>query len=186
MAPALPPRRFCRFRSDAPAGSALYAALPADGFCLSVFVLLRDPARPSTVVAGKLDASADWARLGALPPDRAEAAGEGWMLPSSHLQLFEDPDGAARRILNEQLGIGDGRLGPVRVLSESYGRKESGDPHWDLHFLFEGPWPAGRPLSAPAWRKLALLDLSTTSPAAFVRGHADILALAGTPARGAP
>ena len=160
MTPTSPPRRFCRFRSDAAPGSDLYSPLPADGLCLSVFVLLREPARPSTVLAGKIDPTADWAWSGALPRARAEAASAGWMLPSSHLLLFEDPEVAGRRILAEQLGLTDARLAPVRVVSESYGRAEKGDPHWDLHFLAEGRGPAHRPLSAPGWRELALVDLT--------------------------
>lgn len=185
MATADAPRRFCRFRTEGEA-SGLVSPLPAGGFCLSAYVLLRSRPGASDVVAGHIDPTTDWAHRGALGAPRAETASQGWMLPASHLQIFESPDAAATRILEEQLGLRGVPLTGPRVFSERWGGRSPEDPHWDLQFVFEGTWPADRPRAASGWRSLELVDLARTPPDAFVRWHADILALAGTPARGTP
>lgn len=179
------PRRFCRFRSDAPADSSLYSRLPDDGMCLSAFVLLRSHEGAPDVLAGRLDPAGPWDEIGALPVERVASSARGWMLPACHVALFESPDDAAARVVREQLGVDSLPLGRARVFSEAYDREnDARDPHWDLHFVYEGAWPVGRARTAPAWRQLEFVDLRTTPPTAFVRAHADILALAGTPARG--
>ncbi len=100
------------------------------------------------------------------------------MLPSSHLALFEGPGEAARRLLAEQLSVEGLPLEGPRVVSETYRRERPArDPHWDLHFLFEGTWPAGRPLAHPHWLELAFVDSVKTPPERFARGHGDVLAL---------
>ncbi|HZY92732.1 MAG TPA: hypothetical protein VFG07_08205 [Thermoplasmata archaeon] len=185
--PAESPPRFCRFRSDAPAGSRAYSQLPDDGFCISVFLLLRSSTDAVDVLAGRIDPARDWERIGGLPAERAKSAAAGWMLPSRHLQLFEGPEEAARTILREQLELDPLALRGPRVISETYDREASShDPHWDLHLLFEGTWPSGRPLRASPWDHLEFVDLRRTPPTAFVRGHGDILAFAGTPSQGRP
>ncbi|HYK93274.1 MAG TPA: hypothetical protein VEY07_04435 [Thermoplasmata archaeon] len=177
--------RVCRFRADASPESPSYSPLPDDGFCISLYVLLRSPRDGTGVVAGRLDPGADWPSIGAIPAERLERLSKGWMLPSRHLRLFEDPDTAARSILSEQLGLSGIALRGPRIFSETYRREGTGrDPHWDLQLIYEGSWPMGRPLAAAPWRTLELLDLSTTPAESFVRSHADILALAGSPATG--
>ena len=183
VSPIGAPRRFCRFRTEGDS-AALVSSLPASGVCLSAYVLLRSAAGARRVIAGKIDLKADWARIGALSMARAERVAEGWMLPSCHLEIFESPSAAADRILSEQLGLTGIELAGPRVYSESWGGDPAGDPHWDVQFVFEGLWPEGRPRSAAPWRALELVDLDRTPASAFVRGHADILALAGLPATG--
>ena len=177
--------RACRFRSDAEPGSAAYSALPDDGMCLSVYVVLRSSETGSGVVAGRLDPDADWPTIGAIPRDRLVRISQGWMLPSRHLRLFEDPGDAAKSILADQLGVLGVPLRGPRVFSETYRREGPAvDPHWDLQFVYEGAWPVGRDLVAAPWRELRLLDLGRTAPGEFVRAHGDILELLGTPASG--
>ncbi len=178
-ADAAPPR-FCRFRPDADAGSPIYSRVPDDGMCLSAFVLLHPPGGRGRVLVGRVEPSPRWARAGNLTLERARVASAGWMLPSSHLELFEGPDAAGRRIVTEQLGLPDLPLPPPRVVSEAYRREGSArDPHWDLSFLFEAEWPGARPLSHPLWKELALVEVARTPADRFVRGHGDILGLAG-------
>ncbi len=179
------PRRFCRFRQEAEPDSPDYSRLPDDGMCLSVFLLLHPSGRTEAVLAGRVAPQADWRRLGALAPERSRQASSGWMLPASHLRLFEGPDEAARRILAEQLGLDRLPLTGPRVISESYRRDgPANDPHWDLHFLFEGEWPAGQPLAHTAWSELRFIDPAQAPSEPFVRGHADVLALSGRPMAG--
>lgn len=173
-------RRFCRFRTDGAPGE--FSALPEDGMCLSAFVLLHPEGSPEPVLLGRVAPDPAWSGAGALTPDRVERLRAGWMLPSSHLLLFEGPEAAARRILREQLGLEGIPLSDPRVASEAYARDgRDGDPHWDLHFLFEGTWPAGRPPRHPLWTDLRFLEIPRIRRGEIARGHADILALAGRP-----
>jgi hypothetical protein len=117
--------------------------------------------------------------LGALDPARLEKIRGRWMLPSSHLILFESPMDAARRIAREQLEMESIPMKGPAVFSEAYAREAEGplDPHWDLHFVFEAEWPRGRPLRAAAWSELAFLDTGSTNPKQIARGHGDIVRL---------
>ncbi|HZY70661.1 MAG TPA: NUDIX hydrolase [Thermoplasmata archaeon] len=172
-------RRFCRFRSDADAGRGTIP-LPNDGFCLSAFVLVRPVSDPTKVLVGQVGRSGDWGRVGGIDPARLERIGADWMLPASHLLLFESPDEAARRIAREQLG-GEvpGMMGPL-VVSDPY-RREGGaslDPHWDIHFIYEGTLPAAPRAPEGLWDRLAFIDPGRAPPPAFARGHGDILEFA--------
>jgi ADP-ribose pyrophosphatase YjhB (NUDIX family) len=110
------------------------------------------------------------------------------MLPASHLELFESPDGAAVRIAREQLGLDEYRPGAPTIVSETYHRSTAGtrDPHWDLHFIYRSTVerrPAG---SEELWERLEFKDPQQLAPTELARNHADILAFAGRPVRGPP
>ncbi len=77
--------------------------MPEGGMCISAFVIISKRSEPRSVLMGKIDKNANWDHIGALDPKRVERLRMGWMLPSSHLMLYETPEGAARRILREQL-----------------------------------------------------------------------------------
>jgi ADP-ribose pyrophosphatase YjhB (NUDIX family) len=175
-------RKFSRFRPHAPEGSGAYTEIPAEGLCLSTFALLSEPGRPGSVVMGRLDPSAPWARIGALDRARAEQHQNGWMLPSSHLLHYEPPIEAARRILREQLDLTETvPFSDPTIFSDAYERP-NGPPnarHWDLGFLYRGPWPAGQPLRARAWKELAFIDVERTPRIAIARSHADVLDAVG-------
>jgi predicted pyridoxine 5'-phosphate oxidase superfamily flavin-nucleotide-binding protein len=180
-APALgTDRRFARFAEDRPPGAG-YWPLPDDGLCLSSFVLLSPRDSPNEVLLGRLDPAGGWDRIGALDPLRVQRNAEGWMLPSCHLRYFEAPDEAARRVLDEQLGLAGLALGPPSVFSERYRPRrhpERGE-HWDLEFLYRATAPAGWAPRHPAWRELRFLDPSATPRAEFARSHEEVLELAG-------
>jgi len=173
-----PPRRFCRFRTGTSDATSDYQPLPSDGLCLSAYVLLRSAEGSDLILVGEPDAAHPWDRIGALSRERIRS-GAGWMLPASHLALFEGPDDAAHRILVEQLGDPPITLRGPRAFSEAYRRRDDRDPHWDLHFLYEGEWPRDRPLPGAPWRTLEFLAAHRTSRRAFRRGHEDVLSLAG-------
>jgi hypothetical protein len=180
MSPVPPELRFCRFRTDAPKTSPEYQRLPSDGMCLSVFLLLHEARDGPRVLVGEPDPAAPLEKIGALSSERI-ASGHGWMLPASHLRMFEGPAEAAARILHDQLGIPDIPLRGPTVISDAYGRpgREGEDPHWDLDFLFSGQWPAGRALPGSPWRRTEFVDVRQTSRQQYRRGHGDVLAFAG-------
>ena len=179
------PRTVSRFRPAPRPDDPVYAPVPDDGLCLNVFVILTDAARSNRVVMGRIDPTADWRHIGGMTAGRIQETATRWMLPSRQLFVFESPTDAARSILKEQLGLDPLPLEGPKVTSEVWQRpKPAGTgPHWDLSFLYSGTWPAGRPLASPPWKELAFLDTATLDPATVGRSHADVLALAGYPAR---
>ncbi|HTP54110.1 MAG TPA: NUDIX hydrolase [Thermoplasmata archaeon] len=173
-------RRFARLRAGGLAGHPGAAEVPYDGMCLSVFLIVRPEGRSGEVLLGRIDPSADWATIGGLDPGRVAQIATRWMLPSSQLLFFESPTEAAERIAREQLGVPlPGLTGPA-TFSEAYRRPGSaGDPHWDLHFIYEARWPTARfPASRP-FSELAFVEAARTPRAEIARSQADILALVG-------
>ncbi len=164
-------RRFAAFsRTAVPPRSN---EIPEGGICLSAFVILSQRGKPHHVVMGRVNTKAPWDHLAALDKERAERASIGWMLPSSHLLLFESPTEAAQRIVREQLGITDQELsGPV-TFSEAYGPNS----HWDFHFIFRGERDEIAPTDA--WTELKFLDVTKIARKEIVRAQDDILGFAG-------
>ncbi len=147
--------------------------IPDGGVCLSAFVLLSPAGRPNEVLMGRLNPAAPWDHLGALDKERVDRHGTGWMLPSSHLILFESPQEAATRILTEQLSITDQKLTGPYVFSEVYGPKN----HWDLEFIFTGEVVVLR--KNDAWSELKFVDTASVKKEEIARSHEDILAHVG-------
>jgi hypothetical protein len=172
------PRVFARWRREANAGPG-YAQIPADGVCLSAFLIVRDPGDPGRLVLGTPSPAAPWERIGALEPLRVEQIGGRLMLPSSHLMASESPDAAARRIAAEQLERTDLDLSGPQVVSDSYARPNGEGEHWDLHFLYRATWPRGVPLAARPWSRLAFEDPRGLPRARYARAHGDIVRFAG-------
>ena len=173
-------RRFARLSRGVPTPDGT-AAVPDDGMCLSVFLVLRSPEDSGRVMLGRVDPSAPWGEVGGLDPARLARVGRGWMLPSRQLLLFEGPREAARAIANEQL---DSELPPVSgpaIFSETYRRpgSASADPHWDLHFVFDGSWPRSTPPTSRMWEQLAFVDVAATARSEIARGQGDVLELVG-------
>ena len=178
---APPARRYARLRPGATPDAPGASVVPDDGMCLSAFLVLRPVGRAGEVLMGRINPEAPWAWIGGLDPQRVARIGARWMLPSSQLLLFESPVDAVRRIVHEQLetSLPDLR-GPV-VFSEAYRREgsERRDPHWDLHFVFEGRWPEARLPKSTAFRELAFVDVARTPRADIARSQADVLELLG-------
>ena len=146
--------------------------MPEGGMCISAFVIVSKRGEPGRVLMGRIDASAGWDHIGALDAKRAERVSAGWMLPSSHLILYETPEGAARRIIREQLSIKDMKLnGPLTFVDTS-----GVENHWDLGFIFQGERDV-IPKNA-AWRELDFVDPKEVNRD-IVRSQLDVLAYAG-------
>lgn len=173
-------KRVSRFRPNPDPDDPVYHAVPDDGLCLNVFLILSEPGHPDRVLLGRIDPRAPWETIGGMSRARIDSMGDRWMLPARQLFLFEDPTEAAQAIARDLLELpGLALVGP-QVTSEAWERPTpvGAGRHWDLSFLFRGTWPAGRPLRLGPWRELAFLAPGTLTDAQVGRGHLDVLALA--------
>jgi ADP-ribose pyrophosphatase YjhB (NUDIX family) len=164
-------RRFAAFSKDAL--PPRINTLPQGGMCISAFVVISKKGEQGSVLMGRLNKNAEWDHIGALDGKRVERFASGWMLPSSHLILFETPEGAARRILREQLGIRNQSLDGPLTFADTSGTSN----HWDLGFIFTGerePTP-----SSAAWDELKFVDVAKLKRDEIVRSQLDVLAYAG-------
>jgi ADP-ribose pyrophosphatase YjhB (NUDIX family) len=150
--------------------------MPDGGMCISAFVIVSKKGDKGGVLMGKINASANWDHIGALDAKRVTRVSSGWMLPSSHLMLFETPEGAARRILREQLHIRDMKLTGPLTFADTSGVEN----HWDIGFIYMGE-RENLPRSE-AWRELAFVDPRDVGKD-VVRGQLDVLSYAGKLAR---
>jgi ADP-ribose pyrophosphatase YjhB (NUDIX family) len=151
--------------------------------CFSVFLVLEPPAREGAVLMGRIDPSAPWGEVGAIPPALLATIGDRWMLPSSQLLLFESPADACRRILKEQLDSEPVPLTGPLVFSDPSVRPGSPgrDPHWDFHFVYRGRWSSSSAPRASAWRHLEFVEVAQTRRAEIARSQGDVLELVGLP-----
>ncbi len=164
-------RRFAAFSRDAVAPRM--DSIPEGGLCISAFLVISKTGNPNEVIMGRINANAPWDHIGALDGKRLARVGSGWMLPSSHLMLFETPEGAARRVLREQLGIRGQRLvGPL-----SFADTSGSANHWDIGFVFSGERDSVH--RNDAWDELRFVDVTGLKPDDVVRSHTDVLAYAG-------
>ena len=164
-------RRFAAFSREAE--PPRMDSIPEGGMCISAFVVISKRGEPGHVLLGKINKNADWDHIGALDRKRVERVGAGWMLPSSHLILYETPEGAARRILREQLKIRDQKLDGPLAFADTSGTGN----HWDIGFIFTGERESV-PTSA-AWDKLEFVNVSAARHSEIVRSQVDVLAYAG-------
>jgi ADP-ribose pyrophosphatase YjhB (NUDIX family) len=147
--------------------------VPEGGMCISAFLVISRKGARSEVLMGRINKNAEWDHIGAIPSKKLEGLASGWMLPSSHLILYETPEGAARRILREQLGVRNQELeGPLAFVDTS------GTPsHWDIGFIFTGEREAAP--SSSAWDELRFVDVSKLKRDEVIRSQFDVLAYAG-------
>jgi ADP-ribose pyrophosphatase YjhB (NUDIX family) len=164
-------RRFAAFSKDAL--PPRMNRLPDGGLCISAFLVISKKSEPGEVLLGRLNKNAEWDHIGALDVKRRERFASGWMLPSSHLILFETPEGAARRILREQLGIRNQVLEGPLAFADTSGTSN----HWDIGFVFTGERESV-PTSA-AWDELKFVDVAQLKRDEIVRSQLDVLAYAG-------
>jgi ADP-ribose pyrophosphatase YjhB (NUDIX family) len=156
--------------------------VPEGGLCLSAFVIITDIENPNSALMGHLNPKAPWDHIGALDASRVEVHSKGWMLPSSHLIVYESPQDAAKRILREQLEITTLDLNGPQVVSETYTPKRIPNlpRHWDIEFIFKGKMSrADIPKKTIAWTELGFVDLDVANKKDIARSHEDILESAG-------
>ncbi len=164
-------RRFAAFSKDAL--PPRMKTVPEGGMCISAFLVISKRGEPGEVLMGRINKNAEWDHIGALDGKRVERFASGWMLPSSHLILFETPEGAARRILREQLGIRNQALDGPLTFADTSGTSN----HWDLGFIFTGEREAAP--SNAAWDELTFVDVAKLRRDEIVRSQLDVLAYAG-------
>ena len=155
------------------------SSVPEGGMCLSAFLVVwKDDVHQ--VLLGKVNKNYDWINAGALDKDSASRISERWILPSSHLMLFENPKAAANRVLNEQLGLDNEGIRGPQVFSEVYDspRYEIKN-HWDMEFVFTKQVKGTERIEHPAWTELKFLDVRNLQDKEFARSHQDILAEVG-------
>ncbi len=155
------------------------SSIPEGGMCLSVFLILWKN-NPRHVLLGKVNEEYDWIQIGALDKESAQRASRRWMLPSSHLLVYEPPAIAAKRVLSEQLRIQTLQLEGPTIFSEVYDSPIFDiKNHWDLEFVFTGEVKRELPRNQEAWSNIEFVDISTLKDSDFARNHQDILAEAG-------
>ncbi len=173
-------RKFAAFANNDREGMG-FSEVPAGGFCISSFLIIRDKENPRRVLMGHLEPSKDWDHIGALTKQRKEEHSKGWMLPSCHILYGESPSEAAKRIAEEQLGFSSEFLelsGP-RDYSEVYGSKVNPEAkeHWDLEFVFEGKLDSKKlsDSKSEAWKDIAFVEIDRVGKNEIARSHDDIL-----------
>jgi len=173
-------RKFCRFNKQIETMSFSMSEPPEGGLCLSAFLVITDERNANRVLMGHLNPKASWDHIGALDSSRVDVHSKGWMLPSSHLLVYESPQEAARRILREQLEI-DLTLNGPDVVSETYTPKRFPDlpRHWDIEFIFKGRMSEDHIPKPFAWSELSFVNLNTAMRTEIARSHEDILESAG-------
>jgi len=164
-------RRFAAFSKDAL--PPRMNNVPEGGMCISAFLVISKKGEPGDVLMGIINKNSEWDHIGAIPGKKLEGFASGWMLPSSHLILFETPEGAARRILREQLGIRNQSLGGPLTFSDTSGTSN----HWDLGFIFTGERETAP--SNAAWDVLKFVDVAKLKRDEIVRSQLDVLTYAG-------
>jgi len=175
-------RKFCRFNKQQETVSFGMSEVPEGGLCLSTFVVITDVRNENSALMGHLNPNAPWDHIGALDASRVEVHSKGWMLPSSHLVVYESPQDAAKRILREQLEITTLKLNGPRVVSETYTPKRFPNlpRHWDIEFIFMGKMSKNDiPKKTNAWTELDFVDLNVANKKEIARSHEDILESAG-------
>lgn len=95
--------------------------------------------------------------------------------------LFESPQEAAQRVLEEQLGMRNIRLFDPKVVAEvSTPRRFPGlAKHWDFEFIFRAKVTSGVPPKHEAWSELRYVDLEHTPRQEIARSHDEVLENAG-------
>ena len=164
-------RRFAAFGKDAL--PPRMNKVPEGGMCISAFLVISKKGEQAEVLMGRINKNAEWDHIGALDGKRVERLGSGWMLPSSHLILFETPEGAARRILREQLAIRNQALDGPLAFADTSGTSN----HWDIGFIFTGERETAP--SNAAWDELRFVEVTRLKRDDIVRSQLDVLAYAG-------
>lgn len=164
-------RRFAAFSTTA--SPPRMRKMPEGGMCISAFLIISRREDPESILMGRIDRRGNWDHIGALDTKRVERHSGGWMLPSSHLMLYETPEGAARRILREQLHVQGMKVsGPLTFVDTS--GKEN---HWDIGFIFTGERETVP--KSDVWRELRFVDSRQLKRDDVVRSQIDVLAYAG-------
>jgi len=170
--------RWARF---GPPDRAWFSHVPAGGFCVSAFLLVRN--RRGDLLLGQPSLHSDWPQKGCLPIWRVRDVRKenGWILPASHFLMDESPEHAAVRIMRDWAGISVGRprlldvrseVMPTRAMAGS-GRTRRRVNHWALCFVYE--LTTNRtPTHRKAWADLRFVPISELKALPIGRNHGDL------------
>lgn len=149
--------------------------VPQDGFCIAAFLVIAERDSPRSVLMGLMSPKANWDHIGALDPERVRRHSATWMLPSSHLLLFESPEEAAKRIMFEQLES-DIELSEPMIVSDVRALKRSPTAkHWDLDFIYRGVSSKDKLKPTRAWKEIRFIDVDTIPRDQITQLHADVI-----------
>lgn len=174
-------RKFARFVSCSKQLGPAESHVPDAGMCISSFLVIKKKSERTKVLMGKINEKEDLEYKMGLNRERASMFKDGWLLPSSHLVLFEGVADSARRILNEQIGLKELKLEGPTVVSEAYksSRIQSSSLHWDFEFIFIGELE-NEPASYPnIWKELRFVDLAKIKRSEIARSHDDVIEYSG-------
>jgi|SRR5579872_6224058 len=136
------PRSKYRFARYGPTDH--YEDAPAAGMCMSVFAVVKRSGKKG-VLLGQPKPDEKWSTewlsaWKAYTEKELTDAYSQWRLPSSYLREGEHPEEAIRRIMEDQLGIGDYSLskkGPKIFSYTSPSDWYPGNSHWDLAVVYD-------------------------------------------------
>lgn len=147
---------------------------PKGGTCVSAFLVLHGK---DGILVGKMAKPEIWVEkfyVGEMFAPKY-AASNKWLLPASHLEYGEKPDDAAKRILTQEIGVGEAKLTFRQV--QSHLSQDPDDPeaaHWDICLVYEGKLK--EVVERPEWfSELKFIKPSQLSSNDFTRGHGDVL-----------
>lgn len=154
--------------------------VPDSGVCLSAFVICR---RGESILLGRPHAHDAWPTQAGFPKRHAaELEKEGtWILPATHLKMWESPHRGAMRIAREWAGL---KRTPHFLMVQSHLRpasrlkKGSGGKHWDICFVYVMR-TKDLPSPKPWWSQMRFVKPKDISRIKLGRGHKDILREAG-------
>jgi hypothetical protein len=136
-----------------------YEDAPAAGMCLSVFAIVRRPGKKGVLLGlPRPDDkwSSEWiSGWKSYSEKELQEAYRQWRLPSTYLREGEHPEQAIKRIMEDQVGIGDYSLskkGPRVFSYTSPSDWYPGNNHWDLAFVYDVKVRKGsKDLQLPKW-----------------------------------
>ena len=148
--------------------------VPKGGTCLSSFLVLKGS---GGILLGKMAKPEIWVEKFFVGEQFAPkyAASNKWLLPASHLMFGERPEDAAKRVLNEQLGLKPTKLKLREV--QSHLAQDTNDPegaHWDICFVYEGTLK-GKAHPQEWFSELKFVKPKGITSEDFTRGHGDVL-----------
>jgi ADP-ribose pyrophosphatase YjhB (NUDIX family) len=148
--------------------------VPEGGACISSFVIVEKEGR---VLVGKMKNPETWVEKFLVGPSFAPtyAASGKWLLPASHLKFGESPDQCAKRVMREQLLVGEPNCTLVGIQSHiSNDSSDVENAHWDLCIVYRASVP--EPIRVPDWfSELCYVSPRDLKTGDFTRGHGDIL-----------
>jgi ADP-ribose pyrophosphatase YjhB (NUDIX family) len=150
--------------------------LPEAGFCLSSFAIIRDG---NKILLGMARDHPRWEEewapnFAAYDSEERQKEFRSWRFPATYLYEGEHPDEAARRVMEDQLGLSEYTMGHATVHA-FYDPSDwfPGKRHYDLCFVYEVE--ATPPSQVPDWfSRLEFVDTSALRRADFGSAMGDL------------